>query len=107
MAAANCMVQRVAPVLISLQDGLTQLQLVAASKEKRSQGGMPARHGGEQWRLAVRVDGGEERVLVQLQRQDFLEEPHVAMDGGDVEAGVPLRSCSKEQAWILRSHVLH
>ena len=31
----------------------------------------------------------------------------VAMDGGDVEAGVPLRCCCREHAWILRSHVLH
>jgi len=96
--AADGVVQRVEPALVLRLDRLAQPLVTAAPEDERGQGDVAAGHGGEQRRLAVGVDGAEKRrrrgrrLLVGRQRQDVPAEPLVAMDAGDVQAGVPLRS---------------
>ena len=111
--AADGVAQRVEPALVLRLDRLAQPLVTAAPEDERGQGDVAAGHGGEQRCLAVGVDGAEKRrrrgrrLLVGRQRQDVPAEPLVAMDAGDVEAGVPLRSCSQQHPRGLQGHVLH
>lgn len=107
--AADRVVQRVEPALVLRQDRLAQLLVTAAPEDERGHGDVAAGHGGEQRRLAVRVHGAQKsrRGLVLRQRQDVPAEPLVAMDAGDVEAGVPLRSRAQQHPRGLQGHVLH
>lgn len=110
---ADGVVQRVEPALVLRQDRLAQPLLPTAPEDKQGHGDVAAGHGGEQRRLAIRVDGHEKRrrrrrlLAVRRQRQDVPAEPLVAIDAGDVEAGVPLRSGPQQHPRGSQGHVFH
>lgn len=101
VSAADGMVQYVASTIVLLQDhpsSASRLQIAAVPEQDISYRNTSACHCSEQRRLAVRVDAFEE---CGFQSQGDLAEPLVSMHGGDVQTGVTLWCCCKQQARIV------